>query len=67
MVLMMKIDLTKSELFLLLLLLEELVSRCQDSQSGLNYPGKNIDIFESLADKLENYAKITKDENENED
>lgn len=64
---MMKIDLTKSELFLLLLLLEELVSRCQDSQSGLNYPGKNIDIFESLADKLENYAKITKDENENED
>ena len=64
MVLMMKIDLTKSELFLLLLLLEELVSRCQDSQSGLNYPGKNIDIFESLADKLENYAKIAKDENE---
>ena len=59
---MMKIDLTKSELFLLLLLLEELVSRCQDSQSGLNYPGKNIEIFESLADKLKNYAKITKDE-----
>ena len=59
---MMKIDLTKSELFLLLLMVEELVSRCQDSQSGLNYPGKNIDIFESLADKLENYAKITKDE-----
>ena len=58
----MKIDLTKSELFLLLLLLEELVSRCQDSEFGLNYPGKNIDIFESLADKLENYAKITKDE-----
>lgn len=61
---MMKIDLTKSELFLMLLLLEELVSRCQDSQSGLNYPGKNIDIFESLADKLKNYAKIAKDENE---
>ena len=60
----MKIDLTKSELFLLLLLLEELVSRCQDSEFGLNYPGKNIDIFESLADKLENYAKITKDKNE---
>ena len=60
----MKIDLTKSELFLMLLLLEELVSRCQDSQSGLNYPGKNIEIFESLADKLENYAKITKDKNE---
>ena len=59
---MMKIDLTKSELFLLLLMVEELVSRCQDSQSGLNYPGKNIDIFESLADKLENYAKIAKDE-----
>ena len=59
---MMKIDLTKSELFLLLLMVEELVSRCQDSQSGLNYPGKNIDIFESLADKLENYAKITKNE-----
>ena len=58
----MKIDLTKSELFLLLLLLEELVSRCQDSQSGLNYPGKNIEIFEALADKLKNYAKITKDE-----
>ena len=58
----MKIDLTKSELGILILLLEELVSRCQDSQSGLNYPGKNIDIFESLADKLENYAKITKDE-----
>lgn len=61
---MMKIDLTKSELFLMLLMVEELVSRCQDSQSGLNYPGKNIDIFESLADKLENYAKIAKDENE---
>ena len=60
----MKIDLTKSELFLLLLLLEELVSRCQDSEFGLNYPGKNIEIFESLADKLENYAKITKDKNE---
>ena len=60
----MKIDLTKSELFLMLLLLEELVSRCQDSESGLNYPGKNIDIFESLADKLENYAKIAEDENE---
>lgn len=60
----MKIDLTKSELFLLLLLLEELVSRCQDSEFGLNYPGKNIEIFESLADKLENYAKITDDENE---
>ena len=58
----MKIDLTKSELFLMLLVLEELVSRCQDSQSGLNYPGKNIDIFEALADKLKNYAKITKDE-----
>ena len=58
----MKIDLTKSELGILILLLEELVSRCQDSQSGLNYPGKNIDIFESLADKLKNYAKITKDE-----
>ena len=58
----MKIDLTKSEIFLMLLILEELVSRCQDSQSGLNYPGKNIDIFESLADKLKNYAKITKDE-----
>ena len=61
---MMKIDLTKSELFLLLLLLEELVSRCQDSEAGLNYPDKNIDIFESLADKLKNYAKITKDKNE---
>ena len=60
----MKIDLTKSELFLMLLLLEELVSRCQDSEVGLNYPGKNIDIFESLADKLENYAKIAEDENE---
>lgn len=60
----MKIDLTKSELFLMLLLLEELVSRCQDSQSGLNYPGKNIDVFESLADKLKNYAKITEDKNE---
>ena len=59
----MKIDLTKSELFLMLLILEELVSRCQDSEVGLNYPGKNIDIFESLADKLKNYAKITKDEN----
>lgn len=58
----MKIDLTKSELGILILLLKELVSRCQDSQSGLNYPGKNIGIFESLADKLENYAKITKDE-----
>ena len=58
----MKIDLTKSELFLVLLILEELVSRCQDSEAGLNYPGKNIDIFESLADKLKNYAKITKDE-----
>ena len=58
----MKIDLTKSELGILILLLEELVSRCQDSQSGLNYPDKNIDIFESLADKLKNYAKITKDE-----
>lgn len=58
----MKIDLTKSELFLLLLMVEELVSRCQNSQSGLNYPDKNIDIFESLADKLKNYAKITKDE-----
>lgn len=58
----MKIDLTKSELGILILLLEELVSRCQDSQSGLNYPGKNIGIFESLADKLKNYAKITKDE-----
>lgn len=43
-------------------MVEELVSRCQDSQSGLNYPVKNIDIFESLADKLKNYAKITKDE-----
>lgn len=63
----MKIDLTKSELFLLILLLEELVSRCQDSQFGLNYPGKNIDIFESLADKLESYTKIAEDENENED
>ena len=60
----MKIDLTKSELFLMLLLLEELVSRCQDSEVGLNYPGKNIDIFEALADKLENYAKIAEDENE---
>ena len=58
----MKIDLTKSELFLIILILEELVSRCQDSEVGLNYPGKNIDIFESLADKLKNYAKITKDE-----
>ena len=58
----MKIDLTKSELFLVLLMVEELVSRCQDSEAGLNYPSKNIDIFESLADKLENYAKITKDE-----
>lgn len=58
----MKIDLTKSELGILILLLEELVSRCQDSEAGLNYPGKNIDIFESLADKLKNYAKITKDE-----
>lgn len=58
----MKIDLTKSELFLVLLMVEELVSRCQDSEFGLNYPGKNIDIFESLADKLKNYAKITKDE-----
>lgn len=58
----MKVDLTKSELFLLLLLLEELVSRCQDSEFGLNYPDKNIEIFENLADKLENYAKITKDE-----
>ena len=56
----MKIDLTKSELFLMLLILEELVSRCQDSEVGLNYPGKNIDIFEALADKLNNYAKITK-------
>lgn len=60
----MKIDLTKSELGILILLLEELVSRCQDSEFGLNYPGKNIDIFESLADKLENYAKITEDKNE---
>lgn len=58
----MKIDLAKSELGILILLLEELVSRCQDSQSGLNYPDKNISIFESLADKLKNYAKITKDE-----
>lgn len=62
----MKIDLTKSELFLTLLILEELVSRCQDSESGLNYPGKNIDIFEALADKLESYTKIAEDENENE-
>ena len=46
----------------MLLILEELVSRCQDSEVGLNYPGKNIDIFEALADKLNNYAKITKDE-----
>ena len=38
----MKIDLTKSELGILILLLEELVSRCQDSEVGLNYPGKNI-------------------------
>lgn len=60
----MKIDLTKSELFLMLLLLEELVSRCQDSEVGLNYPGKNIDIFEALADKLKNYTKITEDDNE---
>ena len=60
----MKIDLTKSELFLVLLMVEELVSRCQDSEFGLNYPGKNIGIFESLADKLENYAKIAEDENE---
>lgn len=60
----MKIDLTKSELFLMLLILEELVSRCQDSEAGLNYPGKNIDIFEALADKLKNYAKITEDDNE---
>lgn len=59
---MMKIDLTKSELFLMLLMVYETVSKCRDSQLGLNYPGKNIDIFESLADKLENYAKITKDE-----
>ena len=60
----MKIDFTKSELFLMLLIVEELVSRCQDSESGLNYPGKNIDIFEALADKLKNYAKITEDKNE---
>lgn len=58
----MKIDLTKSELFLMLLLLEELVARCKDSESGLNYPKTNIEFFENLADKLENYAKITKDE-----
>ena len=60
----MKIDLTRSELFLVLLILEELVSRCQDSEAVLNYPGKNIDIFEALADKLKNYTKITEDDNE---
>ena len=60
----MKIDLTKSELFLMLLVLEELVSRCQDSEVGLNYPKTNIEFFENLADKLENYAKIAEDENE---
>ena len=48
----------------MLLIVEELVARCQDSEVGLNYPGKNIDIFEALADKLENYTKITEDENE---
>lgn len=60
----MQIDISKSELFLMLLILEELVSRCQDSEAGLNYPGKNIDVFEALADKLKNYTKITEDDNE---
>ena len=54
---MMKLDITKSELGVLLLMVYETVSRCRDSQSGLNYPGKNIDIFESLADKLEKSFK----------
>lgn len=60
----MKIDFTNSELGILLLILEEILARCEDSESGLNYPGKNIDIFEALADKLENYTKIVEDENE---
>ena len=60
----MKIDLTKKEMFILLLLMTELVARCKDSESGLNYPKTNIEFFESLADKLENYAKIAEDENE---
>lgn len=63
----MKIDFTKSELGVLLLMVYETVSKCRDSQLGLNYPGKNIDIFEALADKLESYTKIAEDENENED
>lgn len=60
----MKIDISKSELSVLLLMVYETVSKCRDSQLGLNYPGKNIEIFEALADKLKNYAKITDDKNE---
>ena len=51
-------------MFILLLLMTELVARCKDSESGLNYPKTNIEFFENLADKLENYAKIADDENE---
>lgn len=59
----MQIDISKSELGVLLLMVYETVSKCRDSQLGLDYSGKNIEIFESLADKLENYAKITKNKN----
>lgn len=53
----MQIDISKSELNVLLLMVYETISKCRDSQFGLNYPGKNIDIFEALAGKLEKALK----------
>ena len=58
----MKIEIDDNSVEELKLFIGMIIGKNIRGEDGLNYPKTNIDIFESLADKLKNYAKITKDE-----